>query len=622
MVFAQFTDAQIEYAFAQKMQLDTIKVIEADDNNRVVIEELHFQDLLPTMNKYTRDYYATFNNQLSALQLVEVQRDRLNYLYEMNQENLIHSLMPNAVSVATVAFSTRNILSSIIAIAGTALSSISSYASQEDLIELEYIQQNWDLDDQEKMALDALASELYLYKCDIGSSLGIGREQALSSSDLKDFVDACNESSPATRYSRLSRLESRLNTLPDYWREMAKAAYELERYAECLSYLEKYEEYYVPIFFHDNDHASAMMIKAFCIMETYEGDDKVHVLNSIADEILENIQDSDWIRYIFCAELFDDLYVQFGDIEYLQKAYDCYISVLYSKIKEFNKNTSDYVSGVYVKKGLDSIDAEIEVASYELSYAKKDRNSNISSLWGNWDYYKNNIDKAQTKVDELKAKRDNFELLAGYELPPDDSYIISIFNRITKLAEELGITDSISYESVYDMIDEAIYNVYSRNLVFGEEIPFYDCSVGYEHNTVFSDSLYVMVPLYQLQYLGDNIEDSSVYDTLLACTSNLTLTIDGYPFDLYPVCYIYNPGTGNIRDVCLVLYTDGIGRFEGNYSKDAQIQNINIYIYCSCFSPLDIDDGEYNLWNIPKTMPEFQSIVDNIKYEDAFLGIF
>ena len=224
VLFADFTDAQIEYAFAQKMQLDTIRILEADENNRVVIEELHFQDLLPTMNEYTRGYYADFNRQLSALRLVEVQRDRLNYLYERKQETLINSLMPNAISIATIAFSTRSLLSSVIAIAGTALSSINSYATQEDVIELEYIQQDWELDDQETLALDALATNLYLYKCDIGASLGIDRTQALSSDDLKSFVRACNESSPAVRYSRLSRLESRLGTLPDYWREMAKAA--------------------------------------------------------------------------------------------------------------------------------------------------------------------------------------------------------------------------------------------------------------------------------------------------------------------------------------------------------------------------------------------------------------
>lgn len=622
VLFADFTDAQIEYAFAQKMQLDTIRILEADENNRVVIEELHFQDLLPTMNEYTRGYYADFNRQLSALRLVEVQRDRLNYLYERKQETLINSLMPNAISIATVTFSTRSLLSSVIAIAGTALSSINSYATQEDVIELEYIQQDWELDDQETLALDALATNLYLYKCDIGASLGIDRTQALSSDDLKSFVRACNESSPAVRYSRLSRLESRLGTLPDYWREMAKAAYELEQYEECLSFLEKYEAYYVPVFFHDNDHASAMMIKAYCILETEAPVDQLSKLVSIADEILKNTQDDDWVRYIFCAGLFEDMYMQSGDIDYAKKAYDCYLAVLYCKVKEFEANTLDYASLTYIKNGLNAIDEELSIATAELEYAKSEKGDNARWFWSsNKDYYKGNVNKAQTRVDELKSKREMFETTSYYELPPDDSFIIKIFSKITELATQLGLTDDIGYLSAYDMMDEAIYDVYSRNEVFGEAIPGYDCAIEYEHNTVFSDNMTVEIPLYQLQYIQfEDNEGASVYENLINSSNYLTLTINEEPFTLYPSCFIYNPGDGNVKNVLVILYADKIKSFDGGFADKDSIKSISLYINSSCFVPLNEYDNDINLWNIPRSLPAFKGITDNIKYDDSILG--
>ena len=623
MMFTNISDAQIEYAFAQKMQLDTIRVLEADENNRVVIEELHFQDLLPTMNQYSRDYYAEFNAQLSALRLVEVQRDRLQYLYEKKQESIIKSLMPNPLAIATVTFSTRNLLSSIIAVAGTALSSINSYASQADVIELEYIQQNWELDDQETLALDALSTNLYLYKCDIGSSLGIERNQALSSDDLRSFVRACNESSPSVRYSRLSRMESRLNSLPDYWREMATAAYELKHYDECLSYLSRYEEHYVPVFFHDNNHASAMMIKAYCILENDTTTDRLANLVTVAEEILENIQDEDWTRYMFCAGLFEELYSETGDLTYARKAYDCYYSVLYSKITEFKAEVSDYASLSYIKKGLDVINAELERATSELEYAKSEKKDNAPWLWSsNKNYYNENVDIAQAKVDEIEAKRDNFESSAYYELPPDDSYVISIFGKLTSLAEDLDIKEEISYLSAYDMIDEVLFNVYSRNAVFGEEIPVYDCTLEYEHNTVFSDKIYVEIPLYQLQFLGGEGYNSSSYDFLINGSNRIVLTINNKPFNIYPYLYIYNSGSGNIENVFVVLYAEGIKRFEVDFTKDTPIQSMTLDIESSCFAPLDEAGADINSWDIPQSLSAFKGISDNIKYSDAFLGIF
>ena len=172
-----------------------------------------------------------------------------------------------------------------------------------------------------------------------------------------------------------------------------------------------------------------------------------------------------------------------------------------------------------------------------------------------------------------------FETTSYYALPPDDSFIIKIFSKITELATQLGLTDDIGYLSAYDMMDEAIYDVYSRNEVFGEAIPGYDCAIEYEHNTVFSDNMTVEIPLYQLQYIQfEDNEGASVYENLINSSNYLTLTINEEPFTLYPSCFIYNPGDGNVKNVLVILYAEKIKSFDGGFTDKDSIKSISLYI--------------------------------------------
>ena len=75
----------IDFALSQTMQVDTIKA-KLYDNSKVVLSELKLKDLYPTNYEETSDYYKDFNDNIHSLELIEIKRERLEYLYKSKQK--------------------------------------------------------------------------------------------------------------------------------------------------------------------------------------------------------------------------------------------------------------------------------------------------------------------------------------------------------------------------------------------------------------------------------------------------------------------------------------------------------------------------------------------------------
>ena len=122
---------------------------------------------------------------------------------------------------------------------GAATSSVTNYLSAKSEANMDQLRSEWELDDTEMEILNRLGMEIYEYKCQIASDYDIPIEMTLSTKDLEAFVDYSNDSDPTIRMIKLQNLDTRLEILPDYWRELALTAYELGHYEETLNYIEK-----------------------------------------------------------------------------------------------------------------------------------------------------------------------------------------------------------------------------------------------------------------------------------------------------------------------------------------------------------------------------------------------
>lgn len=502
MLFA-FTEDQLElahnpeFALHQRLQLDTV-IARKNSNNRVVLSELALRDLVPTMNASTKNYYTSFNQSLASLELLDVQRERLDYLHEEKKKSNLTALVPNAISVASVAITTglSNPLGAIISIVGSAVSSATNYLDAKNQENLEYIQNQWELDDQEKQVLVNLGTEHYGYKCEVAESLGIPVELTLSTKDLEDFVDACNQSDYSYKLIKLLSMDQRLEILPDYWMELALASYGLEDYAGTLEYIEKFEEIYYPVIYHDSDYAYLLMIKSDCINQLY-GKEKYDELVEIGDLLLKNIELSDWEKRLYVLSLYMEIYHSTSDLEIEKKAYELFPDVLRELIEDYKEDVNSYLKGEYSRQGLNQIQIDIDsaetdvtnaatnIAAYEEIQLKNGKKEKVYKQEAAYIILEEKLTKAEEKLENLKENFSKFEKSAALMVPPSSDLICALMKEYLALSELLGETETIVYKSICKSFFEAISQNSSVWHEFSEYnfdfLPEPNCVVFYRH---------------------------------------------------------------------------------------------------------------------------------------------
>lgn len=454
-----FTEEQLqlahntEFAISQRLQLDTV-IARKSSNNRVVLSELALRDLIPTMNSNTKEYFVSFNERIQSLKLIDLKRERLEFVSNAKKKQELLALIPNAISVASIAISTTasvaissaagnpdlSKLSLLISVLGTTVSSATNFFSEKSKNNIDNLRSEWDLDDYEMEELNRLGIENYTYKCQIASDYGIPIEMTLSTKDLEAFVEYSNTENPERRMIKLQSLNNRLENLPDYWRMLATTSYELGNYEETLEYISKFEEIYCPIIYHDKDYEKLLMIKCDCI-NNLNLSDKTQQIYEAAKLIEKNMEIDDWEARLFLIAIFTDLYKQTREIQHLECAYEYYPTLIMHLGSEYLKDVESYIKGKYKKDGIKEIEAEISSAKalveatsknfQEIKKAKIDKESQAYQI----------AEEKKKKAEELKKDLDNkltnFTITASMMLPPTCDFLCKIMDCYIKVAEVL-----------------------------------------------------------------------------------------------------------------------------------------------------------------------------------------
>lgn len=523
-----FSDVQLElahnqeFALYQRLQLDTV-IARKSSNNKATLSELKLRDLVPTMNASSKNYYMEFNDSIGGLELLQIQRDRLEYVYERNQKSALRALVPNALSIATMAITAGNPLKSIISIVGAAASSAVSYLDAKDQANLSYLQQTWELDDQEMNILLELGNDIYEYKCDIASELDIPTAMTLSREDMEAFVDFCNETDARKRSVKLATLDKRLEILPDYWRELALTAYELEDYEQTLKYIAMFEEIYYPVIYHDSDYAHLLMVKSDCINQL-DIENKYEELEKIATLLLNHISAKDWKSRFYVLSLYLEIYRSTGEEEILEKAFDLFPTVLIEIFAEYEEDLESYINRNYVNQGLSEIETDIESAEAKVQSATQNlANAKKNDFEKKGDAYKNLEEKktkAEEELRELKEAKDKFKRTGDLMLPPSLEFICSMMTQYEEMAIKLDRARDFEYRIICD----DFWDIVSQNAILYHEY-LNEFGVG-DNNNSYSYTNVV--------YKG---QDANISDYLVA--GGVTLGATVVPVVAIPASYLW-----------------------------------------------------------------------------------
>ena len=351
----------------------------------------------------TQERITNILDTLEQYRMIAEKRERLRYIYEQNRAQALRQAIPDPVGLLS-AVSSGNILKSAASVIYMAVDAASSYQNAVTQTDLQYLQDGWQLEDEEAQELHNSRKSTFEYMVDMVRENSLPGEYALNENAVNDFVEWKDKTNLTSKIQWLESNESTYEKFGPFWLELAKSYYKSEEYDKCLDAIKKYEGISVKIFRKDYDYAEALPMAIVSAKEIRDKNVYIQTAREYSEVILSNADGENWALRYFVAQIYLDLYKQTGSKEYLQKAYDIAlnnVNVLVESQKELNLAYLSDIQEVSVNKEAEDEDREKkEVKQY------------------------NKLLKAQRKV----------------ELPPVDEALYLNCDLLFALAEQLNIS--------------------------------------------------------------------------------------------------------------------------------------------------------------------------------------
>ena len=483
LCFAIDLNADYELGLSKKLLIETAKVLE-NKNNMLILDEIYSYDWYYKMDTETSlPYLTNFNNSVDKFRSIEERKEFLQYFQEQAKQMQIAQLTPNMLSVATIAFTAGNPLRSLIAIAGTALSSYTNYTTEKQRSELNLMQDQFELNQNAKEEFNKLLGDMRNYITKSMAKYGFNNDDFASVQTVKEFVNFVEQysDSPVNLINQLNigKYRRELAIFPEYWAALGTAYYETEQYEAALDCISEFEKYYVKTMYHDNAFANLMMIKAYCIEEIYDDEsEKNALLSEVIPLIVEN-GDNSWIQLYYAVKAYENLAASSGDNTYILKAYDLMNEVITLLSTSYNTDYEDYMNGVFIQKMKEGIDNNIKSNNEEIGSKQSAlKQDGIGEQLK--DDYENQIEALEKKNEELENNKKEVDELEYTFLPPDSSLLVSLAKEFMELAEITGKTTESAYINQISNLNSNIRDYYSRAILFGEPYPM-TLNMDYDH---------------------------------------------------------------------------------------------------------------------------------------------
>ena len=323
--------------------------INSSKNSRMYLEEAYDALINNTnpenVNELTESHLSSLLDIIEKYRMITVKRDRLEYIYNQNKAQAIKEAVPNPIGLlsAVASFDYKRLAASVIYMA---VDSVSSYNAYNTEIEQEYIQDGWELDDEEAENLHDSRKRAFMYMIDIVQEYDIPGELALNETSIENFVTYQNKTNNAQKIQFFESEESTYRTFGSYWLELAECYYTAGEYEKCLEAIETYEGLQTEIFRKDYEFAQVLPEVLVAAEEVYSGDEYVEYAEEHLQQLVKNTEKSEWSLRYFAAQMYMDLYTKTNDSAYLDTAFQLILNNVNYLIEEQNTMNSTYLSAV------------------------------------------------------------------------------------------------------------------------------------------------------------------------------------------------------------------------------------------------------------------------------------
>ena len=323
--------------------------INSSKNSRMYLEEAYDALIGNTnpenVNEITESHLSSLLDIIEKYRMITVKRDRLEYIYNQNKAQAIKEAIPNPIGVlsAVASFDYKRLAASVIYMA---VDSIASYNAYNTEIEQEYLQDGWELDDEEAENLHDSRKRAFLYMIDIVREDDIPGELALNETSIENFVTYQNKTNNAQKIQFFESEESTYSAFGSYWLELAECYYTAGEYEKCLEAIDTYEGLQTGIFRKDYEYAKVLPEVLVAAEEVYSGDEYVEYAEEHLKRLNDNTETSEWSLKYFAAQMYMDLYAKTNDSSYLDTAYQLILNNVNYLVEKQNAMNTTYLSTI------------------------------------------------------------------------------------------------------------------------------------------------------------------------------------------------------------------------------------------------------------------------------------
>ena len=329
----------------------TVLTQETNDsrNSRLFMEQA-YSELINNIypNSVDSRTLSRLNRLLDSMEkyrMINVKRERLQYIYEQNQAQAIRSAIPNPLGLLSTVHSMTP-AQLVASVAYMAIDAASSYESAKAAAELQYLKDGWQLDDDEAEELHQSRKDMFDHMVNIVNDYKFDGYLALTEEPVAEFSRWKNEENVVARIQFLESNQKTYQAYGGYWLTLAESYYDNGEYQKCVEAVLAYEGIAARIFRRDFEYAHVLPLAIAASEQIHSIEEYVANAGRWAEAILINTKNEDWALRYFAAQTYIDLYDKTGQDNYLRMAYEAALDNVTNLLHEQQDLNTAYLGKV------------------------------------------------------------------------------------------------------------------------------------------------------------------------------------------------------------------------------------------------------------------------------------
>lgn len=285
---------------------------------------------------------------MESYRMIDVKRERLQYVYEQSQAQAIRAAIPSPMGLISVVHSFDPV-KLVASVAYMAVDSVTSYNAYTTEAEKKYLNDGWALDDEEAKTLHESRKGTFSYMVKMVNEYDLPGDLTLTEDTVKELVKWKNDSNIVGRIQFLESNRSTYQSYGGYWLIRAESYYQDEDYQKCLDDIETYENIGTRIFRRDYEYAKVLPLAIASAKKIKKKDDYAKYAGEKAQLIISNTDHDDWALRYFAAQTLVDIYAETKNDSYLQDAYKIVVDNVNYLLSEQKLQNETYLTAITEK---------------------------------------------------------------------------------------------------------------------------------------------------------------------------------------------------------------------------------------------------------------------------------